>query len=93
MSDEEKRATLVVIATSGSTDYLSDTTVSRRFWPVTVPEDGEVCDSLHAEGARRSTCARGASQISAGEISPWTPTTKTIAATNSPRGSERSCRS
>jgi hypothetical protein len=50
MSDK-KRDSLVVIVTSGSPDYLHDTTGSRRFWPVTVPNDGEACDGVHAEGA------------------------------------------
>lgn len=47
---DTKRGSLKVIATSGSTDYLSDATGSRRFWPVTAPDDGEACDGLH-EGA------------------------------------------
>lgn len=32
-----KPVAFVVIATSGSTDYLRDTTVGQRFWPVTIP--------------------------------------------------------
>lgn len=47
---EEKRD-WVVIATSGSTDYLSDATAGRRFWPVTVSDDGEACDGVHDEAA------------------------------------------
>jgi hypothetical protein len=48
---DKKHDALVVIATSGSPDYLIDTTGSRRFWPVTVPADGEGCDGIHDEGA------------------------------------------
>jgi len=47
---------LVIIGTSGSTDYLHDTG-NQRFWPVSVPcgesapDDGQDCDGLHDEGA------------------------------------------
>ena len=44
----------VIIGTSGSTDYLNDTTGSQRFWPVTAPrgEDSDQdCDGLHDESA------------------------------------------
>jgi hypothetical protein len=47
----------VIIGTSGSTNYLSDTTGGQRFWLVGVPcdepaqEDGQACDGLHDEGA------------------------------------------
>jgi predicted P-loop ATPase len=32
------RKSLVIIGTSGSTDYLKDTTGDRRYWPVTPPD-------------------------------------------------------
>ena len=47
----------VIIGTSGSTDYLHDTTDNQRFWPVSVPcgkpapDDGQGCDGLHDESA------------------------------------------
>jgi hypothetical protein len=34
---EIKRKPFVIIGTSGSHDYLKDTTGGRRFWPVAVP--------------------------------------------------------
>lgn len=48
---DTKRGPLVVVGTSGSTDYLSGATGGRRFWPVTSPDEGEGCDGLHDEGA------------------------------------------
>lgn len=56
MTIEAKRP-LVVIGTSGSTDYLHDKTRDRRFWPVSATsaaqpsDDSDVCDGLHDEGA------------------------------------------
>jgi hypothetical protein len=51
MSDRK----LVIIGTSGSTDYLRDATGDQRFWPVrsdALPRDpGESCDGIHDEGA------------------------------------------
>lgn len=54
----EGKKPLVVIGTSGSHDYLNDTTGDRRFWPVRVPptaadtplspEDQAVIDKLVA---------------------------------------------
>ena len=47
----------VLIGTSGSHDYLNDTTGGRRFWPLSVlsdrpsADDGEGCDGLHDESA------------------------------------------
>lgn len=42
---------LVVIGTSGSSDYLRDTG-NKRYWPIVVPaEGGEICDGLHDETA------------------------------------------
>lgn len=47
---------IVIIGTSGSTDYLHDTG-NQRFWPVSVPcgesapDDGQDCDGLHDEDA------------------------------------------
>jgi hypothetical protein len=37
MSAIECKRSFVIIGTSGSPDYLKDTTGDRRFWPVTVP--------------------------------------------------------
>ena len=64
MSPSRGRAAIdpntVIIGTSGSTDYLNDTTSNRRFWPVTIPSgesalddqvDGQGCDGLHDESA------------------------------------------
>ena len=33
----ESKRPLVIIGTSGSTDYLKDTTGNRRYWPVASP--------------------------------------------------------
>ena len=70
MTDAEKEALkkalkdkrLVVIGTSGSHDYLKDTTGDRRFWPVRVPsapseaplspEDRAVIDKLVATSGK-----------------------------------------
>ena len=47
----------VILGTSGSTDYLHDTTGNQRFWPVSVPrgdlapDDGQSCDGLHDDNA------------------------------------------
>lgn len=47
----------VIIGTSGSTDYLDDTTGNKRLWPVSVQggvvaaDDGQICDGLHDEVA------------------------------------------
>lgn len=47
----------VILGTSGSTDYLHDTTDNQRFWPVSVPggesalDSGQGCDGLHDAGA------------------------------------------
>jgi len=49
MTMEDKRP-LIVIGTSGSTDYLRDMG-DKRYWPVVVADDGEPCDGLHDEGA------------------------------------------
>ena len=38
-----------VVGTSGSPDYLNDTTDDRRLWLLSVP--GEGCDGLHDEAA------------------------------------------
>lgn len=48
----------VIIGTSGSTDYLHDTTCNQRFWAAVsvprgepAPDDALLCDGLHDEGA------------------------------------------
>lgn len=59
MTDPERERPFVVIGTSGSPDYLRDTTGDQRFWPVFSggfprPEstiDDETCDGLHDEEA------------------------------------------
>jgi hypothetical protein len=54
MTPEDKKA-LVVIGTSGSTDYLRDATGNQRFWLVKPPPEAtaaaETCDGIHDEGA------------------------------------------
>lgn len=52
----KKAVSFRAIVTSGSMDYLRDTTADRRFWPVTLPpgevpvlDEGEVSDGLHDE--------------------------------------------
>jgi predicted P-loop ATPase len=48
-SDDKKP--LVVIGTSGSTDYLRDVTAGKRFWPVVVvpPSDEEPIRQDHVQ--------------------------------------------
>jgi hypothetical protein len=73
---DEKRDALVVIATSGSTDYLSDATGDRRFWPVTLPsregsppDDSEGCDGIHHdEGEPAFLCTRCFPDLSRGDL-------------------------
>lgn len=47
MTIEDKK--FVVIGTSGSPDYLNDTTGDRRFWPLVADEAR--CDGIHDENA------------------------------------------
>jgi hypothetical protein len=42
---------MVIIGTSGSTDYLTDPNADKRFWPVTAPDYSLACDGLHDEEA------------------------------------------
>jgi hypothetical protein len=46
---------LVIIGTSGSTDYLRDATGDQRSWPVQMgaprSDTEESCDGIHDEGA------------------------------------------
>lgn len=69
MTTEAKRP-LVVIGTSGSTDYLMDSTGGRRFWPVTVAsDDGEGCDGLHDEEAPAAyLCTRCFPDLGRGDL-------------------------
>ena len=53
MSEGDKRP-LVIIGTSGSTDYLKDTTGNHRYWPVEVPSgDVPPLDEADAEVVKK----------------------------------------
>jgi len=39
MTDVKRARPFVIIGTSGSTDYLKDTTGDRRYWPVSPPRN------------------------------------------------------
>jgi len=50
----EAKGPLMVMGTSGSTDYLREGTVEKRYWlvgpPLSDPDTG-ACDGVHDEGA------------------------------------------